>query len=116
MAIQVIAPIKTARKMAATIANVIISASTSRLLELVDRAEAAGLVKRIPDANDHRRQRLILTKQGAARRARSVEWDDKTLPPGLRRAHRLGPGTPVERAEGGDPACWAALVCRSAVA
>jgi DNA-binding MarR family transcriptional regulator len=38
-------------------------------VELVDRAEAAGLVKRTLDAEDHRRQRLSLTKRGADRLA-----------------------------------------------
>jgi DNA-binding MarR family transcriptional regulator len=32
--------------------------------ELVERAEAAGLLYRIPDPDDHRRQRLALTKLG----------------------------------------------------
>jgi DNA-binding MarR family transcriptional regulator len=36
-------------------------------VELVDRAEAAGLVRRIPDPDDHRRQRLTLTRVGHAR-------------------------------------------------
>ena len=33
-------------------------------VELVNRAESSGLVRRVPDANDHRRQRLVLTKLG----------------------------------------------------
>lgn len=33
-------------------------------VELVDRAEAAGLVKRIQDTEDQRRQRLVLTREG----------------------------------------------------
>ena len=33
-------------------------------VELVDRAELAGLVSRVGDAEDHRRQRLILTETG----------------------------------------------------
>jgi DNA-binding MarR family transcriptional regulator len=36
-------------------------------VELVDRAEAAGLVERVPDPGDHRRQRLALTRLGTAR-------------------------------------------------
>jgi DNA-binding MarR family transcriptional regulator len=36
-------------------------------VELVDRAESAGLVKRTPDLDDHRRQRLSLTRRGANR-------------------------------------------------
>ncbi len=36
-------------------------------VELVDRAETAGLVRRIPDPDDHRRQRLALTKLGRTR-------------------------------------------------
>jgi DNA-binding MarR family transcriptional regulator len=36
-------------------------------VELVDRAEAAGLLHRIPDLDDHRRQRLTLTDLGHAR-------------------------------------------------
>jgi DNA-binding MarR family transcriptional regulator len=36
-------------------------------VELVDRAEAAGLLHRIPDPDDHRRQRLILTELGHTR-------------------------------------------------
>lgn len=36
-------------------------------VELVDRAESAGLLKRVPDPSDHRRQRLVLTKRGAER-------------------------------------------------
>ena len=36
---------------------------------LVDRAEAAGLVVRVPDRDDLRRQRLRLTKLGASRLA-----------------------------------------------
>jgi DNA-binding MarR family transcriptional regulator len=34
-------------------------------VELVDRAERAGLVVRTPDADDHRQVRLELTKHGA---------------------------------------------------
>jgi DNA-binding MarR family transcriptional regulator len=33
-------------------------------VELVNRAESGGLVRRVPDTNDHRRQRLVLTKLG----------------------------------------------------
>lgn len=33
-------------------------------VELVDRAVAGGLVKRVPDENDQRRQRLVLTRLG----------------------------------------------------
>lgn len=33
-------------------------------VELVDRAEKAGLLHRIPDPDDHRRQRLTLTEEG----------------------------------------------------
>ena len=33
-------------------------------VELVDRAEAAGLVSRVDDVEDHRRQRLVLTEAG----------------------------------------------------
>ncbi len=36
-------------------------------VELVNRAEHSGLVTRIPDPADHRRQRLILTDLGEAR-------------------------------------------------
>jgi DNA-binding MarR family transcriptional regulator len=36
-------------------------------VELVDRAERAGLLQRIPDPDDHRRQRLTLTKLGKTR-------------------------------------------------
>lgn len=36
-------------------------------VELVDRAEAAGLLNRIPDPDDHRRQRLALTELGHTR-------------------------------------------------
>jgi DNA-binding MarR family transcriptional regulator len=36
-------------------------------VELVDRAEASGLVSRIPDPGDRRRQRLTLTELGRAR-------------------------------------------------
>lgn len=38
-------------------------------VELVDRAEAARLVKRIQDTEDQRRQRLVLTKEGEAKLA-----------------------------------------------
>ena len=38
-------------------------------VELVDRAEAAGLVRRIQDTEDQRRQRLVLTKEGEAKLA-----------------------------------------------
>lgn len=38
-------------------------------VELVDRAEAAGLVKRIQDAEDQRRQRLVLTREGESKLA-----------------------------------------------
>ena len=38
-------------------------------VELVDRAETAGLLHRIPDPDDHRRQRLLLTKLGEERLA-----------------------------------------------
>jgi DNA-binding MarR family transcriptional regulator len=34
------------------------------VVELVDRAEAAGLVARVDDPEDRRRQRLVLTEQG----------------------------------------------------
>lgn len=36
-------------------------------VELIDRAESAGLLHRIPDPDDHRRQRLALTKLGKTR-------------------------------------------------
>jgi DNA-binding MarR family transcriptional regulator len=36
-------------------------------VELVDRAAAAGLVARRPDADDHRVVRLTLTREGADR-------------------------------------------------
>jgi DNA-binding MarR family transcriptional regulator len=36
-------------------------------VELVDRAEKAGLVTRLPDPADHRRQRLALTDLGRTR-------------------------------------------------
>jgi DNA-binding MarR family transcriptional regulator len=36
-------------------------------VELVNRAEHSGLVTRIPDPTDHRRQRLILTELGKTR-------------------------------------------------
>ena len=36
------------------------------VVELVDRADAAGLVTRRPDPDDHRRQRVHLTRQGNA--------------------------------------------------
>lgn len=36
------------------------------VVELVDRAEAAGLVRRIQDAEDHRVVRLALTRSGQA--------------------------------------------------
>jgi DNA-binding MarR family transcriptional regulator len=38
-------------------------------VELIDRAESAGLLRRIPDPDDHRRQRLSLTKLGQTRLA-----------------------------------------------
>lgn len=38
-------------------------------VELVNRAEASGLVRRVPDVNDHRRQRLVLTKLGETKLA-----------------------------------------------
>jgi len=38
-------------------------------VELIDRAEAAGLVQRIQDSEDQRRQRLVLTKEGEAKLA-----------------------------------------------
>ena len=38
-------------------------------VELVDRAEAAGLVKRTQDAEDQRRQRLVLTREGESKLA-----------------------------------------------
>jgi DNA-binding MarR family transcriptional regulator len=38
-------------------------------VELVDRAEAAGLVRRIQDTDDQRRQRLVLTKDGESKLA-----------------------------------------------
>jgi DNA-binding MarR family transcriptional regulator len=38
-------------------------------VELIDRAEAAGLVKRIQDAEDQRRQRLVLTREGESKLA-----------------------------------------------
>ena len=37
------------------------------VVALVDRAEAAGLVVRVPDREDLRRQRLALTKLGTAK-------------------------------------------------
>ncbi len=36
-------------------------------VELADRAEAAGLIERLPDPDDHRRQRLRMTKLGESR-------------------------------------------------
>jgi DNA-binding MarR family transcriptional regulator len=39
------------------------------MVELVDRAEAAGLVRRVDDPDDHRRQRVALTPTGAERLA-----------------------------------------------
>lgn len=36
-------------------------------VELVDRAESGGLVQRVPDPTDHRRQRLVLTELGSTR-------------------------------------------------
>lgn len=36
-------------------------------VELVDRAEAAGLIRRVPDPDDHRRQRVTLTDLGSTR-------------------------------------------------
>ena len=36
-------------------------------VELIDRAEAAGLVARQPDAGDGRTVRLVLTERGAER-------------------------------------------------
>ena len=38
-------------------------------VELVDRAENSGLVIRVPDPNDHRRQRLALTELGRTKLA-----------------------------------------------
>lgn len=38
-------------------------------VELVDRAEAAGLVKRMQDTEDQRRQRLVLTRIGETKLA-----------------------------------------------
>jgi DNA-binding MarR family transcriptional regulator len=38
-------------------------------VELIDRAETAGLVQRITDSEDHRRQRLTLTEFGSERLA-----------------------------------------------
>jgi DNA-binding MarR family transcriptional regulator len=39
-------------------------------VELVDRAEAAGLVRRVRDADDHRIVRLVVTPDGARTLAR----------------------------------------------
>ena len=36
-------------------------------VELVNRAESSGLVRRVPDATDHRRQRLVVTKLGESK-------------------------------------------------
>jgi DNA-binding MarR family transcriptional regulator len=38
-------------------------------VELVNRAESSGLVRRVPDLTDHRRQRLVLTKLGETKLA-----------------------------------------------
>jgi DNA-binding MarR family transcriptional regulator len=38
-------------------------------VELVDRAEKSGLVVRVPDPSDHRRQRLTLTELGKTKLA-----------------------------------------------
>jgi DNA-binding MarR family transcriptional regulator len=38
-------------------------------VELIDRAEAAGLVRRVPDPIDRRRQRLVLTALGESKLA-----------------------------------------------
>src|SRR5438105_1477384 len=46
-----------------TVANYLVSKHHS-VVELVDRAEAAGLVRRIQDAGDHRVVRLVLTRSG----------------------------------------------------
>ena len=45
------------------VANYLVSKHHS-VVELVDRAEAAGLVRRIQDAGDHRMVRLALTRSG----------------------------------------------------
>jgi DNA-binding MarR family transcriptional regulator len=46
-----------------TVATYLVSRHHS-VVELVDRAEAAGLVRRIQDAGDHRVVRLALTRSG----------------------------------------------------
>lgn len=38
-------------------------------VELIDRAEKAHLIRRVADENDRRRQRLVLTEQGAKKLA-----------------------------------------------
>ena len=50
---------------------------------LVDRAERAGLVRRVPSARNARRTAVTLTRQGAGLRARALHartaWLDRTL-------------------------------------
>ena len=54
-------------------------------VELVDRAETAGLVKRRPDGHDQRVVRLTLTRSGAAKLERISQAN-------LGEVGRLGPG------------------------
>lgn len=60
------------------------------MVELADRAEAAGLVKRVQDTEDQRRQRLVLTKQGEGKLAQlsSIHREE------LRRFREEGFGQP----------------------
>jgi DNA-binding MarR family transcriptional regulator len=76
-------------------------------VELIDRAEAAGLVKRQRDSGDHRVVRLRLTKKGAARleRLSSLHLEElKRLAPqlseltqGLDVLDRIHGGTAIKR-------------------
>lgn len=65
------------------VANYLVSKHHS-VVELVDRAEAAGLVRRIQDAGDHRVVRLALTRSGeqilAELGARTVEELSRLAP------------------------------------
>lgn len=51
----------------------------STITRLVDRLEADGLVQRMPDPDDRRAQRLVLTQRGVAVRDRATALHDASV-------------------------------------
>jgi DNA-binding MarR family transcriptional regulator len=90
------------------------------VVELVDRTQALGLVRRGPDPDDARAVRVGLTAPGeqllgrlSALHRDELRRMDAVLV--LPRWHTPDPGDdgrrPQPRDDGGDPACWVSRVC-----